>query len=94
VAQDSGSFHRLVPDVTMVSKDGRPFLGHDAIATSTGIDKTSLKAPRCPGLLLPYKRAGPGSTTKEGASTNKRTNQSPAHISTSQAITLVLFCFP
>jgi hypothetical protein len=41
VAQDSRSFHRLVPYVTMVSRDGRPFLGHVATATSTGIDKTS-----------------------------------------------------
>jgi hypothetical protein len=41
VAQDSGSFHRLIPYVTMVSGDGRPFLGHVATATSTGIDKTS-----------------------------------------------------
>jgi hypothetical protein len=41
VAQDSGSFHRLLPDVTMVSKDGRPFLGHIVTATSTRIDKTS-----------------------------------------------------
>jgi hypothetical protein len=41
VAQDSGSFHRLIPYITMVSKDGWPFLGHVAIATSTGIDKTS-----------------------------------------------------
>jgi hypothetical protein len=41
VAQDSGSFHRLVVYVTMVSRDGRSFLGHVAIATSTWIDKTS-----------------------------------------------------
>jgi hypothetical protein len=40
VAQDSESFHRLIPDVTMVSRDGWPFLGHVATATSTGIDKT------------------------------------------------------
>jgi hypothetical protein len=45
VAQDSGSFHRLVPNVITVSRDGRPFLGHDATATSTGIDKTSPQAP-------------------------------------------------
>jgi hypothetical protein len=42
VAQDSGSFHRLVLYVTMVSRDGRPFPGHVATATSIGIDKTSL----------------------------------------------------
>jgi hypothetical protein len=41
VAQDSGSFHRLIPDVTTVSGDGQPFLGHIATAASTGIDKTS-----------------------------------------------------
>jgi hypothetical protein len=63
VAQDSGSLHRLVPDVTMVSRDGRPFLGHVPTATSTGIDKKlHLKAPRHLGLLLPYKRAGQGSS--------------------------------
>jgi hypothetical protein len=36
VAQRSGSFHRLVLYVTMVSRDGRPFPGHVATATSTG----------------------------------------------------------
>jgi hypothetical protein len=41
VAQGSGSFHRLIPDITMVSKDGRPFLEHAAIVTSTGIDNIS-----------------------------------------------------
>jgi hypothetical protein len=41
MAQDSRYFHRLVPYVTMVSGDGRPFLGHVATATSIGIDKTS-----------------------------------------------------
>jgi hypothetical protein len=45
MAYDSGSFHRLIPYVTMVSRDGRPFLGHVAIATSTGIDKTSPQTP-------------------------------------------------
>jgi hypothetical protein len=62
VAQDVGSFHRLVPDVTSVSGDGQPFLRHVAIATSIGIDKTSPQGTRRPGLLLPYKRAGQGST--------------------------------
>jgi hypothetical protein len=76
VAQDSGSFHRLVPDVTMVSTDGRPFLGHVATAASTGIDKLHLKAPRRLGLLLPYKRAGPGSTReKEKPSKRHQTNE-------------------
>jgi hypothetical protein len=41
VAQDSGSFHRLIPNVTTVSRDGRPFLEHAATATSTGIDNAS-----------------------------------------------------
>jgi hypothetical protein len=41
VAQDSESFHCPVLDVTTVSGDGQPYLGHVATATSTGIDKTS-----------------------------------------------------
>jgi hypothetical protein len=41
VAQDSESFHRLVPNVTMVSGDGQPFLRYVATAVSIGIDKTS-----------------------------------------------------
>jgi hypothetical protein len=61
VAQDSRSFHRLVPYVTMVSGDGRPFLGHVTTTTSIGIDKTS-RLPWRPSLLSPYKRAGQGST--------------------------------
>jgi hypothetical protein len=54
-----------------------------------------LKTPRCPGLPLPYKRAGQGSTRggeqdtspKPSASKQRHTTQR----STSQAITLVLF---
>jgi hypothetical protein len=62
VAQDLGSFHRLVLYVTMVSRDDQTFLGHVATSTSTRIDKTSpLRHPRRPSLLL-YKRAGRGST--------------------------------
>jgi hypothetical protein len=38
VAQCSGSFRRLIPDVT---RDGRPLLGHAATVTPTGTDKTS-----------------------------------------------------
>jgi hypothetical protein len=83
VAQDSWSFHRLIPDVTMVSRDGRPSLGHDAIATSTGIDKLHLKAPRCPGLILSYKRAGPGSTRGNGG----RKEQAPANEQTRLQLT-------
>jgi hypothetical protein len=56
VAQDSGSFHRLVLYVTMVSRDGRPFLVHVAIATSIGIDKTSLQRhPSVPASSYPIK---------------------------------------
>jgi hypothetical protein len=67
MAQDSESFHCLVLYVTMVSRDGRPFPGHVAIATSIGIDKTSpQRHPRRPCLLLPYKRAGRGSMTGGG----------------------------
>jgi hypothetical protein len=51
VAQDSGSFHRLVLYVTIVSRDGLPFSGYVAIATSTGIDKTLLQ--RHPASLPP-----------------------------------------
>jgi hypothetical protein len=37
------------------------------------------KAPRCPGLLLPYKRAGPGSTRKNGEQSKTQVrNQVPA----------------
>jgi hypothetical protein len=69
VAQDSGSFHCLVLYVTMVSRDGRPFPGHVATATSTGIDKTSpQRHPRRPSLLLLYKRAGRGSTRGQARS--------------------------
>jgi hypothetical protein len=49
VAQGSGSFHRLIPDVITVSKDGRPFLEHAATVTSTGIDKPITS--RHPGVL-------------------------------------------
>jgi hypothetical protein len=59
LSQDSESFHRLIVYVTMVSGDGWPFLGHVATATLTAIDKTSpQRHPRCPCLLLPYKRTG------------------------------------
>jgi hypothetical protein len=69
VAQDSGSFHRLVPYVTMVSGDGRPFLGHVATATSTGIDKTSPQdSPSVPASSYPIKgqdRALQGETDEQ-----------------------------
>jgi hypothetical protein len=41
VAQDLGSFHRLIPDVITVSRDGQPYLRHVATAIPIGIDKTS-----------------------------------------------------
>jgi hypothetical protein len=93
-------FHRLVPYITMVSRDGWPFLGHVATATSTGIDKTS-RLPRRPGLLLPYKRAGQGSIRGTHGRTKQDTSQKPSankqrhitHRSTSQAISLVLSLF-
>jgi hypothetical protein len=73
VAQDSGSFHRLVPYVTMVSGDGRSFLRHVATATSTGIDKTSPQdSPGVPASSYPIKgqtralqRGGDGRTKPE-----------------------------
>jgi hypothetical protein len=72
VAQDSKSFHRLVLYVIMVSRDGRPFPGHVATSTSTGIDKTSpQKHPQRPCLHLPYKRAGRGST-RRGTMNNRQ----------------------
>jgi hypothetical protein len=79
VAQDSGSFHRLILYVTMVSRDGRPFPGHVAIATSTGIDKTSpLRHPQHPSILLLYKRAGRGSTRGQARSQNTSQSVSEA----------------
>jgi hypothetical protein len=81
VTQGSESFYRLILYVTMVSGDGRPFSGHVATATSTAIDKTSpQRHPRCPCLLLPYKRVGRG-LYKGGTENNRRRkeNQSPSH---------------
>jgi hypothetical protein len=66
MTQDPESFHRLILYVTMVSRDGRPFLGHVTTAASTMIDKTSpQRHPQRPCLLLPYKRAGRGRTTDD-----------------------------
>jgi hypothetical protein len=98
VAQDSESFHRPVLYVTMVSRDGRPFSGHVATATSTGIDKTSpQRHSQRPCLLLPYKRAGQGSTKGQEKNEEQQTtkNQSPSHHqrSTSQATSYVLSLF-
>jgi hypothetical protein len=77
MARRSGSFRRLILYITMVSRDGRPFPGHVATVTPTGIDKTSPQGSRCPGLLSPYKRAGRGSTTgdKHGAQNKAEDNE-------------------
>jgi hypothetical protein len=98
VAQDSGSFCRLVPDVTMVSRDGRPFLGHVATATSTGIDKTSPQGtPGASATSYPIKgqaRALQGGTrqdTSQKPSSSKQRHTT--HRPTSQAISLVLSLF-
>jgi hypothetical protein len=58
MARRSGSFRRLVLYVTVVSRNGLPFLGHVATIASTGIDKTSPQDFRSPGLPFPYKRVG------------------------------------
>jgi hypothetical protein len=99
MAQDSRSFNRLVPYVTMVSGDGRPFLGHVATATSTGIDKTSPQdSPGVPASSYPIKgraRALQGRRTKQDASQKPSANKQrhTTHRSTSQAISFVLSLF-
>jgi hypothetical protein len=71
VAQDLGSFHRLLPDVTMVSKDGQPFLGHVATSTSTGINKTSPQST--PSVLASsYPIKGQARALRERAQMNER----------------------
>jgi hypothetical protein len=80
----------------MVSRDGQPFLGHDATATSIGIDKTSLQRhPDVPASSYPIK--GRQGLYKGRWRTNEQTtrNQSPSHQrrSTSQAISFVLSFF-
>jgi hypothetical protein len=73
VAQDSGSFHRLLADVTIVSKDGRPFLRHVATATSTGIDKTSPQGtPGVPTSSYPIKGQA---RALQGGKKTERTNE-------------------
>jgi hypothetical protein len=77
VAQDSGSFHRLVLYVTMVSRDGWPFPGHVAIATSTGIDKTSPQgAPGVPSSSYPIK-GQVGALQKKSRSKQRQKNNEP-----------------
>jgi hypothetical protein len=76
VAQDSGSFHRLVLYVTMVSRDGRPFPEHIATATSTGIDKTSLQRhPGVPASSYPIK----GQAGALQRTTNNRQRETSLH---------------
>jgi hypothetical protein len=59
----------------MVSRDGRPFLGHVATATSTGIDKTSLQRhPGVPASSYPIK--GQARALKR-ASKKKQKNNEP-----------------
>jgi hypothetical protein len=91
---DPEPFRRLILYVTIVSRDGRPFLEHVATTASTTFDKTSpLSHPRCPCLLLPYKKAGRG--LYEGGERRTTKSQSPSHHrrSTSQAISFVLSLF-
>jgi hypothetical protein len=78
MAWRSESFRRLILYVTVVSRDGQPFLGHVATVTSTGIDKTSPQGSRRPGLLSPYKRAGQGSTMETEDNEEQTTHKSQA----------------
>jgi hypothetical protein len=74
VAQDSGSFHRLVLYITMVSRDGRPFPGHITIATSIGIDKTSLQRhPGVPASSYPIK--GQARALKRASKKRQKNNE-------------------
>jgi hypothetical protein len=78
----------------MVSRDGRPFSGHVATATSTAFDKNfTSKHPRRLCLLLPCKRAGKGLYME--ANDERKKDQSHFHHrrSTSQAISIVLSLF-
>jgi hypothetical protein len=62
----------------MVSRDGRPFSGHVATTTSAAFDKNfTSKAPRCPYLLLPYKRAGKGLYKGVADNWRKKTSHLP-----------------
>jgi hypothetical protein len=85
VAQGSGSFHRLVLYITMVSRDGRLFPGHVAAAISTGIDKTSPQgAPGVPASSYPIKgQAGAlqGGKKKKTKAEEQRTTDNEKPIS-------------
>jgi hypothetical protein len=62
----------------MVSRDGRPFLGHIATAISTAFNKTSpQRHPQRPCLLLPYKRAGRGLYMGAADNGRKKTSHLP-----------------
>jgi hypothetical protein len=90
MARRSGSFRHLVPYNAVVSRDGRPFLGHIATVSSTGIDNTSPQDFRLPGLPLPYKRAGRALQRRQ-EQPETSTPRLPTQRSTSQAIISVLF---
>jgi hypothetical protein len=65
----------------MVSRDGRPFLGHVATATTTGIDKTSPQgAPGVPASSYPIK--GQAGALQRGKAKEQRTtdNKKPVFI--------------
>jgi hypothetical protein len=94
MARRSGSFQRLVLYVTMVSRDGPPFLGHVATATSTGIDKTSSQAPLRLGPLSSYKRAGQGSTTGTGDNGQQARHKIEINISRNHLVFLFLLLRP
>jgi hypothetical protein len=94
VAQDSGSFHRLIPDIITVSGDGQPFLRHVATATYTGIDKTSPQdTPSVLASSYPIKGQVRGLQRGGGQKPSASKQRHATHRSTSQAITLVLFRF-
>jgi hypothetical protein len=96
VTQDLESFYRLILYVTMVSGDGWSFSGHVATATSTAIDKTSpQRHPRCPCLLLPYKRAGRGlyKAIQRTTDDEKKTSLHPTKDINISSISFVLSLF-
>jgi hypothetical protein len=85
MARCSGSFRRLILYVTIMSRDGRPFLGHVAIVTSTGIDKNIVS--RLPGTLAssdPIKGTGQDPTKGHGQQARHMTeiNISSNHLCT------------
>jgi hypothetical protein len=81
MARRSGSFQRLV---TVVPRDGPPFLGHVATATSTGIDKTSSQGSRRRGLLSSYKKGKAGAL--EGTTDNEAIHKIAINISSNHLV--------